>query len=108
MHLTPIGNGQILLEPGEALDPSNPDLYLTVLADFLQQHNARCLLYDLKAIPIIDSIYRDWLEMLNALCHVVRIKMVVVNMQPAAAYALAIALDKPPTFHCARDVNSTR
>ena len=38
IHLTPIGDGNVLLEPGEGLDPSNPDALVAPVLEFLQ-HN---------------------------------------------------------------------
>lgn len=107
MHLTPIGDGNVLLEPGEGIDPANHDAYLTSLLEYLQQHNAQRLLYDLKNIRIIDSVYYRWLTALNSLCRISGIELITVNMRPAAAYALALMLDKPPPFNCALDIDST-
>ena len=108
MHLTPIGDGNVLLEPGEGIDPGNHDAYLTSLLEYLQQHNAQRLLYDLKSIRIIDSVYYRWLTALYTHCRISGIELITVNMRPAAAYALAIMLDKPPPFNCALDIDSTR
>jgi anti-anti-sigma regulatory factor len=108
MHLTPIGDGNVLLEPGEGIDPGNHDIYLTSLLEYLQQHNAQRLLYDLKNVRIIDSVYYRWLTALSSLCRISGIELITVNMRPAAAYALAIMLDKPPPFCCALDIDSTR
>ncbi len=107
MHLTPISGGDILLEPGEGIDPANHDAYLTSLLEYLQQHKAQRLLYDLKNVRVIDSVYYRWLTALGSLCRISGIELITVNMRPAAAYALAIMLDKPPPFDCALDIDST-
>jgi anti-anti-sigma regulatory factor len=108
MHLTPIGDGTILLEPGEALDPSTPDLYLVPLADYLQRQQARRLIYDLGALPVIDGTYYQWLVTLNGLCQIGKVEMLAVNMQPTAAFSLSRVIDRPPPFTCARDVDQAR
>jgi rsbT antagonist protein RsbS len=107
MHLTPISGGDILLEPGEGIDPANHDAYLTPLLEYLQQHKAQRLLYDLKMVRVIDSVYYRWLTALYSLCRISGIELIAVNMRPSAAYALAIMLDKPPPFNCALDIDST-
>lgn len=108
MHLTPIGDGNVLLEPAEALDPGEPDAYLVPLTGTLQQMRARRLLYDLKNVPVIDSLYYAWLENLASMCRISGIDMVLVNMRPATAYALALTMKDNPPFGCALDVNRAR
>ncbi|MHB8622238.1 MAG: STAS domain-containing protein [Sulfuricaulis sp.] len=108
IHLTPIGDGNVLLEPGEGLDPGNPEALLAPVLEILQQNEARRLVYDLKSVRLIDAVYYSWLTKLSATCRVANVEMVTVNMQPAAAYALALALDKPPTFGCALDIHHLR
>jgi rsbT antagonist protein RsbS len=108
MHLTPIGEGTVLLEPTDGFDPGEPDTYLVPLTGALQQVRARRLLYDLKNVPVIDSLYYRWLADVAAMCHISGISMVVVNMRPATAYALALTLKDSPPFGCALDVNSAR
>ncbi|MHB8535203.1 MAG: hypothetical protein ACYDBW_07150 [Sulfuricaulis sp.] len=108
IHLTPIGDGNVLLEPGEGLDPSNPDALLAPILEFLQHHEARRLVYDLKSVSLIDEIYYTWLTQLSNTCRIGNVQMVTVNMQPAAAYALSLTLDKPPSFVCALDIHHLR
>ena len=108
IHLTPIGDGNVLLEPGEGLDPSNPEALLAPVLEILQNHGAIRLVYDLKSVRLIDEIYYAWLTKLNATCRVANVEMVTVNMQPAAAYALSLALDKSPPFTCALNIHHLR
>lgn len=108
MHLTPIGGGNVLLEPGEALDPTDPDAYLVALLGYLQQQRAKRLIYDLKNVAVIEAMYYGWLKRLHALCAVSGIELVAVNMRPAAAYALALVLDETPPFTCALNVDRAR
>jgi len=96
IHLTPIGDGNVLLEPGEGLDPSDPDALVAPVLEFLQNNQAQRLVYD------------PWLTKLSATCRIANVEMVTVNMQPAAAYALSLTLDKPTPFTCALDIHSLR
>ena len=108
MHLTPIGDGNVLLEPTDALDPGEPDAYLVALTGALQQSRARRLLYDLKNVPVVDSLYYAWLTSVAAMCRISGIDMVVVNMRPTTAYALALTMKDNPPFGCALDVDRAR
>ena len=106
IHLTPIGDGNVLLEPGEGLDPSNPESLVAPVLEFLQRNEARRLVYDLKSVRLIDEVYYIWLTKLSDTCRIANVEMVTVNMQPAAAYALSLALNKAPHFTCALDIHS--
>lgn len=108
MHLTPIGGGHVLLEPGAGLDPSDPDAYLVGVLEVLQAHHAERLIYDLKNVPLLDAIYYRWLMALHAACRISGIQLVTVNMQPEAAYALSQLITAPPPFLCALDVDHVR
>lgn len=108
IHLTPIGEGNVLLEPGEGLDPGNPEALLAPVLEILQRNEARRLVYDLKSVRLIDAVYYSWLTKLSTTCRIANVNMVTVNMQPAAAYALSLAIDKPPPFVCALDIHSLR
>ena len=108
MHLTPIGDGNVLLEPTDGLDPGEPDTYLVPLTGTLQQMRAQHLLYDLKNVPVVDNLYYAWLVNVAVMCRISGIDMVVVNMRPAAAYALALTMEDNPPFGCALDVNRAR
>ena len=108
IHLTPIGDGNVLLEPGEGLDPSNPGALVAPVLEFLQNNDARRLVYDLKNVRLIDEVYYTWLTKLNATCRIANVEMVTVNMQPAAAYALSLTLKDPTPFTCALDIHHLR
>jgi anti-anti-sigma regulatory factor len=108
IHLTPIGDGNVLLEPGEGLDPGNPEALLAPILEFLQRNEACRLVYDLKSVRLIDELYYSWLTKLSATCRIANVEMVTVNMQPAAAYALSLLLDKSPPFRCALDIHHLR
>ena len=75
---------------------------------FLQEKSAARLIYDLKDVPLIDTLYYTWLKSVNALCMIGGVEMVVVNMQPTAAFSLASTLDETPPFICALDVDQAR
>lgn len=108
MHLTPIGDGLVLLEPNEALDPGEPGRLVEPLLERLQDLSARRLLYDLQNMPLLDQVYYDWLVHVQRACQIAGIELIAVNMRPTAAYGLAITLDQPPPFRCALDVDTAR
>ncbi len=108
MHLTPLGGGDVLLEPGEGLDPGDPDAYTEPLLAWLQGQRARRLIYDIGNVALVDRLYYAWLLRLERLCRLADVELVVVNMRPVAAFALARTLDGPPPFSCALDVDRAR
>ncbi len=108
MHLTPIGEGQILLEPNESLDPSRPERYLDALMIYLQRYAARVLIYDASALPLIDAVYYAWLQQLARLCRLGGQQMIVAGISPTAAFGLARFLSGPPPFSCALSVDHAR
>jgi len=108
MHLTAIGDNNMLLEPSDALDPSSPGDYTAELMGILQQEDAHTLMYDLKQVPMIDQVYYDWLISLNNLCRLANVQLIVVNIRPTAAFSLAMSLKAPPPFKCSLDVDSAR
>jgi len=55
IHLTPIGDGNVLLEPGEGLDPSNPEALVAPVLEFLQNNQAQRLVYDLKIAQAVSA-----------------------------------------------------
>jgi hypothetical protein len=106
MHLTPIGSGKVLLEPEFGLDPGQPGRYLDPLIGRLQDVGATRLLYDLKKIPVIDSLYYHWLISLHDACKICGIELIAVRITPAAAYGLAFTLEAMPPFRCVLDVDA--
>ncbi|MHB8257465.1 MAG: hypothetical protein ACYDHY_10955 [Acidiferrobacterales bacterium] len=108
IHLTPIGDDSVLLEPGDGLDPTDPNAYLVPLLAFLQKKRARFLIYDLKNVALIDRVYYEWMTAMNSLCLISGIRMVVANIRPYAAFALSQLLSDDPPFACALDVDSAR
>ncbi len=108
MHLTPIGDGALLLEPGVALDPSEPDHYLTTILELLAERGCQRLIYDLRECVVVDEIYYGWLTRLASACRICGVEMVVANVQPAAAYTLARRLSDDPPFRCFLDVDRAR
>jgi len=108
IHLTPIGDDSVLLEPGEGLDPTDPDSYLVPLLGYLQKKRARFLIYDLKTVALIDRVYYDWMIAMNSLCQISDVRMVVANIRPHAAFALSQMIAGDPPFSCALDVDFAR
>lgn len=108
MHLTTIGNNNMLLEPGDGLDPSAPDEYMVDLMSAMQKANVHTLMYDLKNVPLIDDVYYEWLIRLHNLCKLTNMQLIVTNVRPTAAFSLATYLKQPPPFKCSLDVESAR
>jgi rsbT antagonist protein RsbS len=103
IHLTPIGDGNVLLEPGEGR-PSDPGALVAPVLDFLQNNEGRGLVYGPEA-RLIDGCT----GLVNhATCRIANVEMVTVNMQPAAAYALSLTLNQSPPFTCALDIHNLR
>lgn len=98
----------MLLEPGEGLDPTDPDAYLVPLLRNLQQVGARRLIYDLGKLPVVDTVYYTWLKNLARSCRVVGVTLIGANLRPEAAFALSTRLAEDPPFPCARDVDRAR
>ncbi len=108
IHLTPIGDDSVLLEPGEGMDPTDPDSYLVPLLAFLHKKRARFLIYDLKNVALVDHVYYEWMTAMHSLCLISGIRMIVANIRPYAAFALSQLIDGDPPFTCALDVDSAR
>lgn len=108
IHLTSIGDNNMLLEPGDGLNPDTPDKYVVELMRLMQNSNTRTLLYDLENVPLIDEIYYTWLVRLHHLCTLTNIELIATNICPTAAFSLAASLQQPPPFKCALDIDSAR
>lgn len=104
-HLTAIGLGAFLFEPGEGLDPQAADAYLESLMAGLRSHRARFLFYDVKEVAIIDDPYYRWLTRLYHACRLVSIDFQVVHIRPETAYALSGWLPALPPFRCLREID---
>ena len=108
LHFTHIGDDCVLLEPGEGLDPTDPDTYLLPLLGDLQKHGARFLIYDMKKVAIVNSAYLNWLTIMSRLLGISGIQMIVVSMRPHTAFALSRTVTSDTPFLCALDVESGR
>ncbi len=104
MHLTEIGRGVFLLEPTLSLDISTGDDLLAGVLARLQQAHASKLYYDLGDLPLIDPYYYQWLNRLARACGAVNVGMTCINLQPAAAFALAHHMQTPPAFSTALSI----
>ena len=105
LHLTPIGGTDFLLEPGRGLDIGDSGRLIERIAQRLLDARASRLYYDLSAQPIIDPVYYDWLNQLARAVAAINVRMVCVNMQPAAAFALAQFIRELPSFGTALDIS---
>lgn len=104
VHLTPIGEGDFLLEPTQGLDIVNSDHLIEEILAKVQLGKGKRLYYDLSELALIDPVYYEWMRMLARACQTVNIKMVCIHMQPTAAFGLSQFLQEIPPFVCALDV----
>ncbi len=107
-HLTPIGDGDFLLEPTRGLDITNSDTLIEGILHRIQMTKGQRLYYDLSELVIIDPVYYQWMSRLARACQAVNVKMVCVHMQPTAAFALSQFLQEIPPFTCALDVERNK
>ena len=108
LHITHIGDDCVLLEPGEGLDPSDPDTYLLPLLADLQKSGAHYLIYDMKKVAIVNPAYLNWLTIMSRILGISGIQMIVVSLRPHTVFALSRSLVGKPPFLCALDVDSAR
>lgn len=107
LHLTRIGNGDFLLEPAPSLNIGDKGELIVGIVTHLMQAKVSCLYYDLSDVPLIDPHYYYWLDELARAARTTNVKMVCINMQPAAAFALAGFLRKTPVFSTALGIHTT-
>lgn len=100
MHVTPIGDGAVLVEPSDSLDPAAADQYIERLGEILLRMGARTLFYDLAHVALVDQVYYAWLVALHRSCHMLGVEFVSLHMRPVTAFALAQILDHPVPFRC--------
>lgn len=103
-HLTPLGNGWVLLEPQHGINPADPGPSIeSILKDLGEQRLTR-LYYDLSGVVIIDPVYYAFLNRFSSACQAVGIAMICINMQPHTAFALAGHMEESPRFATARGI----
>lgn len=107
-HLTPIGDGDFLLEPTRSLDIANSELFIEEILSQIHVGKGRRLYYDLSELAIIDPVYYHWMKTLARACQMVNVKMVCIHMQPTAAFSLSQFLRETPPFICALDVEKDK
>jgi rsbT antagonist protein RsbS len=105
IHLTRIGKTDFLLEPLSSLNISDSVKLVEGIVQHLLQAGAARLYYDLSTQAIIDPVYYKWLNQLARTVAAVNVKMVCVNMQPTAAYALVQFEREPPVFETALGIS---
>lgn len=105
LHLTAIGSGRFLLEPGAGLDIGQRDELIDSILGRLQKGEASLMYYHLGGQPVIDEAYYGWLDALARACVAINVRMVCVHMQPTAAFALSHILKAPPAFDSALSVD---
>ena len=98
LHLTHIGNGDFLIEPSKSLNIRDHDRLIEGITARLMQARATRLYYDLSGLALIEPLYYSWLDALARAAQTVNVKMICINMQPTAAFALSKFIRKMPTF----------
>ena len=104
LHLTKIGSGDFLLEPSKSLNIRDQSKHIENITARLLQARASRLYYDLSSLALIDPLYYSWLDALARAAQAVNVKMICVNMQPTAAFALSKFLHKRPVFETALNI----
>jgi len=107
-HLTPIGDGDFLLEPSRGLDIANCDVLIEAILGLVQTGKGQRLYYDLAELALIDPVYYQWMSRLARACQAINVRMVCIHMQPTAAFGLSQFLHDTPPFACALDVERTK
>lgn len=104
LHLTKIGNGDFLLEPAKSLNIRDQSKHIEIVTARLLQARASRLYYDLSSLALIDPLYYSWLDALARAAQTINVKMICINMQPTAAFALSKFLHKSPVFETALNI----
>ncbi len=105
LHLTQIGREDFLLEPSRGLDVSDHDRLVESIVERLLGARASRLYYDLSTQIIIDPVYYNWLNKLAHTVLAINVKMVCVQMQPTAAFALVQFTQEIPVFETALNIS---
>jgi len=100
-HFTPVGGGSALLEPMAGLDIAQAERLIEEIIRRIQEGKICRLYYDLSNFPVIDQGYFTWLNRLAGACKATNTRMICVNMQPTAAFALASLANITPQFETA-------
>lgn len=104
LHLTLIGRAEILLEPGQGLDPAAVENYLEPILARVRELRVTCLYYDVQQLAVIDPVYYGWMAHLARACQAMGVRMVAVHVRPSAAFAMSRYLQADPPFATALDV----
>ncbi|HEY0664663.1 MAG TPA: hypothetical protein VGD24_01205 [Gallionella sp.] len=104
LHLTRIGNGDCLLEPANSLNLDDQGRLIESITAHLIKDRSTRLYYDLSALPLIDPLYYSWLNALARAALTVNVRMICVNMQPTAAFALSKFMTEQPVFGTAHSI----
>ncbi|MFH2135743.1 MAG: hypothetical protein ABII81_11330 [Pseudomonadota bacterium] len=108
IHLTQIGRGDFLLDPSRSLNTRNSGQLIEAIAARLLQARAVRLYYDLSDQSLIDPVYYAWLDMLARAMQAINVRMICIQMQPTAAFALSRFLQEKPQFETALDIDGWR
>ncbi|RMG51292.1 MAG: hypothetical protein D6717_13095 [Gammaproteobacteria bacterium] len=105
LHISPLGDQALLLEPGEGFSPDQADDCLVVVQEAMQRTSARWLIFDLTRVVLIDRAYHEWLLRLHRLARLQHAGMLVAGMRPAVAWTLVQMLDEEPPYRSLRDID---
>lgn len=108
LHLTQIGRGDFLLDPSRSLNTRNSGQLIADITARLLQARAARLYYDLSDQSLIDPVYYAWLDMLARAMQAINVRMICIQMQPTAAFALSRFLQEKPQFDTALDIDGWR
>ena len=108
LHLTQIGRGDFLLDPSRSLNIRNSGQLIADITARLLQARAVRLYYDLSDQSLIDPVYYAWLDMLARALQAINVRMICIQMQPTAAFALSSFLQEKPVFETALDIDGWR
>jgi rsbT antagonist protein RsbS len=105
LHLTQIGKEDFLLEPSRGLDVGAADRLIESIVERLLGTHASRLYYDLSKQALIDPVYYGWLNKLARTVQAINVKMICVQMQPTAAFALVQFTQEIPVFETALNIS---
>ena len=106
LHISPLGDRALLIEPEEAFDCRQTDDCLERVQHAIEAGCADWVIYDLARVVLLDAAYYEWLRRLCRLCRLQDASLLVVNIPPAVAWSLAQQLEEPPPFRSLRDIDA--
>jgi len=103
--VTQVGNGALLLEPYDNLDPSSDGDMLEEISYYIKESDIHTLFYDMNKIYISDKLYYQWLCRLSKICKLFCVKLKLIHMKPTAAISISSFIKGPPDFDIAMSMS---